>query len=222
MPSSVVHAAVALLLAVGLLGRFYDRRALAILFGIVVFPELDSLAGWVVAGAHRTLLHTLVIPAVASAGFYWETTREESLLRERLGEYGIRLLWVGLFVHTFAHLALDWVHLEGINGLWPLRDQFFRLEGELSLSTTEGFVQTFVEIAEDAETGEQTIDVGGGESRRETHVDNPAQPTADPDPDEPIDRRFPIAVRGWQLYLVCVGLATAVAKRLQSQHPDER
>ncbi len=220
MPSSVVHVAFAFLLAVGLLGRFYDRRALAVVFAIVLFPELDTALGWFMAGAHRTVLHTMVFPAVAAVALYWDSTRDGSWIRDRWGARGVRIAWVGLFVHTFAHVALDWAHLEGINVLWPLHDQFFNLDGEFAFSTTEGFVQTFVDISEDPETGQGVIDAGQGGTRAETHVANPAQPSADPDPG-PVDRRFPIAVRGWQLYLVFTGAFAILAKRFQTSRPSE-
>lgn len=219
MPSSVVHAAIALLLAVGLLGRFYDRRAIAVVLVIVLFPELDTALGWVMAGAHRTVFHTMMIPVVVAPALYWETTREASWIRGRWGDRGVRLAWVGLFVHTFAHVALDWAHLSGINFLWPFVDRFFALDGELYLSASEGLVQTFVDISRDPETGASVVDAGQGGTRAETHVANPAQPSAEPDPG-PVDRRFPIAVRGWQLYFVLVGAFALVAKRLQSGRPD--
>lgn len=215
MPSSVVHAALALVLGVGLLGRFYDRRALVVLVAVVVAPEVDTVFGLVFDGAHRTVLHNMVYGTVLAGALYWETSREESLVRGRWGARGVRIAWVGLFVHTFAHLALDWGHLEGINFLWPLYDRFFTLEGELFVSASEGIVQTFVEITADPDTGTTVVDAGQGGTRVETHVDNPAQPSEDPDPG-PVDRRFPIAVRGWQLYLVGTALVTLLAKRLQT------
>jgi membrane-bound metal-dependent hydrolase YbcI (DUF457 family) len=223
MPSSAVHAGFALLIAIGLLGEYYDRRALTVLLAVLLLPEADTLAGWVMAGGHRTVLHNAVLPAVAISALFWETHyREVSWIRLRVGDYGTRVLWVGLFVHLFAHVFLDWTHLEGVNMLWPLRDQFFLLEGEAYYSTAEGFVQTFVEVFEDPDTGRQSVDVGGGESSENTHVSNPAQPSADPSPDQPVDRRFPIAVQGWQLYLVVAGTFAAVAKRFQSSHPSGR
>lgn len=219
MPSSVVHVAFAFLLAIGLLGRFYDRRALAVVLVIVLFPELDTVLGWVMDGAHRTVLHNMVISIVAACGLYWDTTREESWIRGRWGARGVRIAWVGLFVHTFAHIALDWAHLSGINFFWPLRDQFFHLDGELYISMTDGLTQTFIEIAEDPDTGAGTIDAGQGGTRVETHVSNPAQPSPDPDP-EPVDRRFPIAVGGWQLHFIITGAFALVAKRFQSDRPE--
>jgi membrane-bound metal-dependent hydrolase YbcI (DUF457 family) len=215
MPSSVVHAALAVLVAAGLLGRFYDRRALAVVLVVVVAPEIDTAFGWFMDGAHRTVLHNMAIPIVLAVVLYWETTREASWLRTRWGARGVRLAWVGLFVHAFVHISLDWAHLSGINLLWPFADRFFALEGELAVSTTEGFVQTFVEIGEDPETGRRVIDAGQGGTRADTHVPNPAKPTDEPEPG-PVDRRFPIAVDGWQLYFLLTGLFALVAKRLQT------
>jgi membrane-bound metal-dependent hydrolase YbcI (DUF457 family) len=215
MPSSVVHAALALAVAVGLLGRFYDRRALLVVLAIVLFPEVDTAIGWVMAGAHRTVLHTMMLSVVATPLLYWDTTRDDSVIRGRWGERGVRIAWVGLFVHTFAHVALDWSHLAGINVFWPFTDRFYTLEGEMYLSTTDGFVQTFVEVSRNPETGASVVDAGQGGTRAETHVANPAQPSADPEPG-PVDRRFPIAVQGWQLYVVLTGAFALAAKRLQT------
>ncbi|MFQ3283659.1 MAG: inner membrane protein [Natronomonas sp.] len=221
MPSSVVHAAVAAVLAVGLLGRFYDRQALAIVVAIVLVPELDTALGLVIAGAHRTVLHTMGLSAVATPLLYWETTREGSWIRGRWGARGVRIAWVCLVVHTFAHIAFDWTHLEGINLIWPAVDRFFVLEGEMYVSASEGFVQTFVDIARDPETGRGVIDAGQGGTRAETHVSNPAQPDPQPDPG-PVDRRFPIAVRGWQLHLLLTGASVMAARRLQSDQFNPR
>lgn len=221
MPSSVVHAALALLLAVGLLGRFYDHQALLVVLAIVLLPEVDTAIGWVMAGAHRTVLHTMMLSVVATPLLYWETTRDGSIIRGRWGERGVRIAWVGLFVHTFAHVALDWSHLAGINVFWPFTDRFYALDGEMYLSATEGFVQTFVEISRDPETGSSVIDAGRGGTRAETHVSNPAQPSPDPEPG-PIDRRFPIAVGGWQLYVVLTGAFALAAKRLQTPLGGEK
>ena len=131
MPSSVVHAGFAALVAVGLLGSYYDRRALVFLIAVLLFPEADTVAG---------------------------------------------------------------------------------------------FVQTFVEVATDPETGATSVDAGQGGTTQNTHVPNPAQPSSGSEPGGaagPVDRRAPIAVRGWQLYLVLVGLFTLVARKLQST-PEER
>ena len=220
MPTSVVHAAVAVLLAVGLLGTHYDRRALAVVLAVILFPELDAALGWVMAGAHRSVLHTMVLPAVAAVALYWDTTRTNSWLRGRWGAYGVRVAWVALFVHTFAHIGLDWAHLDGINFFWPLVDQFVTLDGELYYTPTEGLVQTFVDVSVDPETGRQAVDAGQGGTTQTVHVSTPAQPTKEPT--GPVDRRFPIAVNGWQLYLLGTGIFALVARRLQTPLVQEK
>ncbi|WP_418282672.1 metal-dependent hydrolase [Halorubrum sp. DTA98] len=224
MVSTVVHAGFALLLAAGLLKGSYDRKALAVVLLVVVLPEVDTVLGPLMPGAHRTVGHSFVLPAAAGILLYYDTRlRDESLLRERFADRGVRVAWVALFVHVFAHVFLDWAHLDGVNALWPLHDRFFRLEGELLWSSTEGFVQTFVDVDLDPETGERTVDPGGGGTTETVHVNNPVQPGSPDDlaDREVIDRRFPIANRGWRLYLVLVGVFTVVARRLQRDPPSE-
>lgn len=224
MPSSVVHAGFALLLAVGLLGSHFDRRAVAVLVIVLLVPEADTVAGFVLDGAHRSLLHNLLLPAVAAVALYRDATREESRLRRRFGDRGVRVAWVALFVHVFAHVGLDWYHLDGINLFYPVVDRFFELSGEIYLSTADGLVQTFVEVT--ADEGGTAVDAGQGGTTENTHVGNPAQPTDDTGGgggggSEPVDRRAPIAVRGWQLYLVLTGLLAAGARTLQSAPPED-
>lgn len=219
MPSTVVHAAVGFTVAAGLLGAYYDRRALAVVLVALLIPETDTFAGYVMDGAHRALLHNLVFTALAGVLLYWDIARESSWLRGRYGTRGVRLAWVALFVHAFAHMAFDWAHLDGINVLFPLHDRFFQLSGEAYLAPAEGFVQTFVDVASDPETGRTSVDAGQGGTTDDTHVASPAQPSREPDTG-PVDRRFPVAVQGWQLYLVGLGAFTLVAKRLQSPAPS--
>ncbi|MFW6321096.1 MAG: metal-dependent hydrolase [Halohasta sp.] len=220
MPTSVVHAAVGLLLAAGLLGKHYDRRALLVILAVILAPELDSALGFVMPGAHRTVFHTMLLSVLAAGLVYWDTHRSDSWLRGRWGDYGVRVAWVALFAHTFAHIGLDWTHLDGINIIWPLVDQFFALDGELYISS-EGLVQTFVDISLDPETGQRSVDAGGGGTSENVHVSTPVQPSNEPDPG-PVDRRFPIAVGGWQLYFLVVGVFTLVARRLQTPQSDEQ
>ena len=224
MPSTVVHAGFALLLAAGLLGAYYDRRALAVLLVVLVLPEADSFLGILMDGAHRTVGHNFVFPAVTAVALYYDTRmREQSWVRERLSDRWVAVAWVALFVHVFAHVAIDWTHLDGVNAFWPLRDRFFRLDGEMLYSTADGFVQTFVDVRIDPETGSRSVDAGAGGTSESVHVGNPVQPR-DPDVDieEPVDRRFPIASRGWRLYLIGLGLFALGARRLQGDGAAER
>ena len=222
MPSTVVHAGFALLCAAALLGEHYDRRALAVLLVAVVVPEADSVLGFVMAGAHRTVGHNLVIPAVLAVALYYDTAvRDRSAVRERLSDRWIAVAWVAVFVHVFAHVALDWTHLDGVNALWPLRDRFFRLDGEILYSTADGLVQTFVDVRVEPETGSRTVDAGAGGTSESVHVSNPVQPS-DPatEPETPVERRFPVASTGWRLYLVGLGLFALAARRLQGDDLD--
>lgn len=222
MVSTVAHAGFALLLAAGLLKGAYDRKALAIVLLVVMLPEIDTLLGPAMPGAHRTVGHNFVLPAAAGLLLYYDARlRETSLLRERFADRGVRIVWVVLFVHFFAHVFLDWAHMDGVNALWPLHDRFFRLEGELLWSSADGFVQTFVDIDFDPETGERVVDPGTGGTTGTVHVNNPVEPDSPDELVETVDRRFPIAARGWRLYLVLVGAFTVVARRFQSQDPGE-
>ncbi|MFB6360965.1 MAG: metal-dependent hydrolase [Halobacteriales archaeon] len=216
MPSLVPHAGLALLVAIGLLGHYYSKRALALVLVVLVLPELDTVLGLVIDGAHRTLFHNLLLPGVLAILLTWDERQGAGWVRRRFGATGVRLAWVALLVHTFTHVFLDWTHLEGVNLLWPLHDQFFKLEGELYLSSTDGLVQTFIDITTDPQTGERTIEAGGGGSRTETQVANPVQPGPEAQAD-PAERRFLLVNQGWQLYLVFVGLFAVLARKLQDE-----
>lgn len=225
MPSTLVHAAFALLLAAGLLKGAYDRNALAVVLVVMVLPEVDALLGPVMPGAHRTVGHNFVVPVALGILLYYDTRiRATSALRDRFADRGVRVAWVALFAHFFAHVFLDWAHLEGVNALWPLHDGFYRLEGELLVSTAEGVVQTFVDVELDPDTGQRRVDPGETGTTGTVHVNNPVEPGAPADlaEQERIDRRFPVAERGWQFYLLFVGAFTVIARTLQGDPPQDR
>jgi len=66
MPSTVVHVALAALLAAALLGAAYDLRSLAVVLAVTAAPDLDAFGAFLFAGAHRALLHTFLIPLVVA------------------------------------------------------------------------------------------------------------------------------------------------------------
>jgi hypothetical protein len=227
MPSTFIHAGFALLLGAALLQDEYDRRAVLMLLVLVILPDLDSFAGALIAGAHRSLLHTLLIPLIAAIALSYDTrVRDQSWLRTRFGSRGLQLAWTGVFVHIFAAVLLDYTHLDGVGLLFPVNESFYQLEGELGVAPDTGLVQTFVEIQTDPDTGKTSTDIGKTGTREETHVPTPVQPNENvsvipnPDTEQEVDRRFPFAVGGWQLYFVFLGLFTMAAKRLQRPIPE--
>lgn len=224
MPSTVVHIGFGLLLAAALYRDRLDNRLLAVLVAVAVLTDLDTVAGFFLRGAHRALGHTLLLPLGVAAAVYYDTRiREGSWLLDRVGPRGVHAVWVVLFVHVFAYVLLDYAHYDGVNLFYPLFDQFYRLSGEVYLSSTDGLVQTFVELVPDTGSAAEgvTIDVGSTGTTQTTHVSNPVQPTAETEPvSQSVDRYFPVVVKGWQLYLVATGVFVAVARRLQRDGPS--
>ena len=224
MVSTLVHGGFALVVAAGLLGDAADRRALGAILLVVVLPEADALLGPIYPGAHRTVGHTTVLPVAAGLLLYYDTQRRDhSWIRARVADRWIGVAWVALVVHLTAHVALDWTHLEGVNLFWPLRDAFTSLDGALTWSLADGFVQTFVDVRVDPATGQTRVGTDVTGTRASVHVNNPVEPD---DPAalaeaEVVDRRFPVAGRGWRLYLLGLGLFTVVARRLQRAPPAE-
>jgi hypothetical protein len=196
MPSTVVHLALAGLVAAGLLGTAFSRRSLAVVFAAVVFADLDAFLGMVVHGTHRAAFHTLLVPLVAAVLVLYDTrVREGSALVDRFGPTAPQVAWVTIAAYAVAAIGLD-LFTDGANPFYPVHDQFYRVNGKAILTNHEGFVQTFVDIGGD--TGG-----GGGAmgSTKDVHVNTGVDPTRGEDP-EGVRRIFPIAQAGWQLLLI--------------------
>jgi hypothetical protein len=216
MVATTTHMAFAGLLAAALLGSAYDWRAVAVVLVVAALPDLDSFIALVSVAGHRTVLHTLVVPAVVGLGIWADTSlRSDSLLRRRWGHRGVRVAWVSVVVYAVAGIGLDLVS-GGVNPLYPLHDQFYAIDGKVELSDQRGIVQTFVETD------------GGGipepESRGTSQTFNYST-GVDPDPsgtETNPERIFPVVRSGWELLLVTVGSAVTWA-RLRFPHslPDE-
>ncbi|WP_049898722.1 metal-dependent hydrolase [Halococcus agarilyticus] len=194
MPSTVVHCALAGLLAASLLGDVFDARAVAVVLGVTILPDLDAFAGFFIDGGHRSVLHTLLLPLGAAALLYADTRlRDRSFVRGRWRARGVRIAWVSVAAVAFAAIGLDLV-AGGVNLLYPIHDQFYALSGELLFSNNRGLVQTFVEL-------------GGGESgaargsTEQVHINSGVDPTRGAEP-ENVERVFPVAQSGWQLLLI--------------------
>jgi hypothetical protein len=194
VPSTVVHCALAGLLAAGLLGDAFDARAVAIVLAATIVPDLDAFAGFVIAGGHRSVLHTLLLPLGAAALLYADThLREESFVRGRWRARGVRVAWVSIAAVAFAAIGLDLV-AGGVNLLYPIHDQFYALSGELLFSNNRGLVQTFVELG----GGEAEAARGSSEQYR---IGSGVDPTRGAE-SENVERIFPVAQAGWQLLLI--------------------
>ena len=219
MPSTLVHVAFAGLLAAALLGAAYDLRALLVVLAVTAVPDLDAFGAFLFAGAHRALLHTFLIPLAAAGVLLVDTRlRGESGLRARFGARGVRVAWVGVLAFAVAGIGFDFV-TNGVNALYPLVDQFYVLNGKLELSTTEGLVQTFIEVPSEGATasgGGSGGSVPAPESVGTT--ENVTYTTAvDPEPADgvesgPVERVFPVVRSGWQLLVVLAGAVTVTAR----------
>ena len=231
MPSLVVHYALVGLLAATLLGAAFDRRSLLVSLAVVTVPDIDAFIALVSTAGHRTALTNLVIPAVAAVLLAIDLyVREESAIRSRWGAYGVRVAWFSIVVYAVGHVLLDAVG-GGANLLWPLHDEFYQIAGRLELSTQRGIVQTFVETSPPSSGGGGASGSSGGGAPSIRSLGNTSEvqmstgidptPNAETTPKD-VDRIFPVARGGWQLYLLVVGtLATAARFVVGHELPDE-
>ncbi len=146
MPSTLVHVALGGLIGTALLGDAFDRRAIAVVMAVAAIPDLDTILGIWVPGAHRAVLHTMIWPVLFGVVLAWDTgLRPRSALRQRAGDRAVRVAWVMLCALLFAHVLYDGV-ANGVNLLWPVHDRFYDFSGELLVSTDRGIVQSFIEF----------------------------------------------------------------------------
>jgi hypothetical protein len=202
VPSTLVHLGVAALVGTALLGPAVDRRALAVVVAVAALPDLDAVAGLVLPGAHRALLHTLLLPALVGALVAADGRRrpEASLVRRRLGPAGPRIAWVAVATLLVGGILPD-LATNGVNALYPLHDRFYTVDGRALLSTERGFVQTFVEFDAPAEPP----------TTANTHYRTGVDPTPGPEP-AGVERIFPLAWSGTRLLLVVAGFGTALVR----------
>ncbi|WP_267640411.1 metal-dependent hydrolase [Haloarchaeobius amylolyticus] len=207
MPSTVVHVALAAIVACALLGPAFSGRALVAVLALTAFVDLDVFVGFVLVGAHRAAFHTLLFPAVLGAALAFDLYADRpSRLVARFGPHAPRVAAVAIVAVVFGAIGPD-LMTNGVNVLWPLHDQFYALTGKLHLSDQRGVVQTFVEF----ENGEPTRKVAKGSTKEVQYYTG-----VDTNPDrsgEPVTREriFPLVDSGIQLLIVLTaGVVSAV------------
>ncbi|WP_224334911.1 metal-dependent hydrolase [Haloprofundus halobius] len=201
MPSTVVHLAVGALVAAALLGDEFDRRALTVVLVAAAVPDFDTFFGFVLTGAHRSLLHTLLLPLLFGGALLYDTRLAgRSRLRDRFGGRGVRLGWTALAALTLGGIFPD-LFTNGVNVFYPLYDGFYSINGRLHLSNQRGVVQTFVELAPE-------------EPRATTetrHYRTGVDPSSGEEP-ENVERVFPVVSSGTQLLLVLTSVVVVGAR----------
>lgn len=208
MPSTLVHLAIAGLLATALLGRAFSTRALAVVLAAVVVVDLDVFLGYYVLGAHRAAFHNLLLPGAAAALLLYDTVlREESSLAARFGRTAPRVAWTTVAAVVFAAIGPDLVN-NGANLFYPVHDQFYVFDGRIRLSDQRGILQTFVEEPSEPSVG----------SSEEVQY----RTGADPDPqqsgaDTNTERVFLVVESGFELLVVVVGTLTAGARVVEER-----
>jgi hypothetical protein len=223
MPSTVVHAALAGLIAAALLRDYFDWRALLVVVGAVVFIDLDVFVGWWFVGTHRAAFHTLLFPGLLAGALLWDTRfRDRSTIRERFDSYGVTVGWVAVAAIVFAGIGPD-LFFNGVNVLYPVHDQFYKLNGEVLLSDQRGFVQTFVDLSPPETGGESDageIAVGSTEEINDTYHTG-----VDPEPSNPggeteqkdVERVFPLVQSGQQALVVLTSLFVVATRLVESR-----
>jgi hypothetical protein len=198
VPSTLVHVALALLLAAGLLAEEFDGRSALVVAAATILPDLDVALEPVLSGAHRSVGHTLLLPALLFAALLLDAGRgERSVIRRRYGDRGLRVAFVAVFCTFGAAIVPDLV-VGGVNAFYPLHDAFYTLDGRLFYSTDRGWVQTFVDLSPEEPAERRTT----GNFDFRTVLD--AEPTlgvertdgGDGSP-ERVERLFPVARRAF-------------------------
>lgn len=211
MPSTLVAAALAGLLAAALLGEAFDARSVAVVVLAGALPDLDAVAGLVVEGLHNALLHNVFVPGIAAALLVWDTRyRERSWLLDRYGARGVRVAWVALAAYVVPGIMLDLLNVESAAPFYPLHDRFYSVVGRFEVNTHRGIVFTFVQ----PNLGPGPLFPG---ARRGTVAGRFVVPTflnPAPGPDRGLERVFLAVGSGWQLLLVVTSLVV-VGTRLR-------
>jgi len=211
MAPTLVNVAIGVLLGLALLGVALDRKSLAIVAVAAALPDLDAAASLVIYGGTNAVFHTLLLPAVAFVGLYWDTRyRERSWLASRYGWYGVRVAWVSLAAYVVAGIGVDLVHADGVALLYPLHDRFYAVVGRFRLSDQEGIIFTFIE------RGESLLWLTSPGTTADHHVESWINPTPGTGLEFGIERTLVVVETGWQLIVVAAA-AVAAGVRLREE-----
>lgn len=208
MPSTLVHVAVGGLVGAALLGDRFTPKAIAVVLVAAAVPDLDSFLVPLIDGAHRSALHTLLLPGLLGTVLYVDSrVLNRSRIRERWGTSAPYVAGVAIAALIAGGILPDLV-TNGVNALWPLHDQFYTVDGELKLSTQEGLVQTFVDLSPTAEETSPS-------TTQNTRYSTGADPKPWQEDEGPVERVFPVVSAGWQLMLVGLSAATVSVRSWQ-------
>ncbi|MFB6103523.1 MAG: metal-dependent hydrolase [Halobacteriaceae archaeon] len=210
MPSTLVHVAIAGLLAAALLRSAFGVRSVLVVLAAAAIPDLDTFLGLWIVGGHRAILHTLLLPVGLGAVLAWDTHREGSWLRTRWGEAGVRTAWVALAGLTVAGIGPD-LATNGVNVLYPVVDRFVELDGKVVVSTQRGIVQTFIDFSTDQPAGGTSMG-----TTNTTHYETGIDPSKGADP-AAVDRVFPLVRSGTQALLVLTSGGVLAARFLEDR-----
>jgi hypothetical protein len=205
VPSTLVHAAVAVLLACSLLGPAFSRRALAVVVGAVVLVDFDVFLGLYAVGTHRAAFHTLLVPALAAVALAVDGRRGQRLV-ERFGPTAPRVAWVTVAAVVVAAIGPDLLS-NGVNVFYPVHDQFYAFDGTIRLSDRRGIVQSFVDLSEPSQNARGSTT----ETQYRTGVD-PAPDRTGADREEDTERLFLVVDSGLQLLLVVTGAVVGAVR----------
>jgi hypothetical protein len=208
MPSTLVHVAIGGLVGAALLTSEFDARAVAVVVAVTAFPDADAFVGLLLPGAHRSLFHSFLFPALVGLLLAADTVRADSLLRARFGGRGVRLAWVSLVAMVLGGVLPD-LFTNGVNAFYPVIDAFYTVDGELLISDQRGVVQTFVELQPPEQSNAQP-------STRTRHYSTPVDPSPGTEP-ENVERIAPVFQAGWELMVVVVS-TVVVSYRLWESH----
>ncbi|MGQ4554852.1 metal-dependent hydrolase [Halobellus sp. GM3] len=225
MPSTLVHIALALLLAAGLLGEEFDGPSALVVTGATALPDLDVALEPFVSGAHRSVGHTLLLPAAGFAVLLWDVRRgERSYVRRRYGARGVRVAFVAVFCVFGAAIVPDMV-VGGVNAFYPLHDAFYTVDGRLFYSTDRGWVQTFIERSPGATAEPRTTRNFAFRTVLDAEptlgVDQTGSGGDSGDAPERVERIFPVAMTGFRAWLLPLS-AVVTGVRLWQAHRTVR